>query len=232
MAEFPSGKRQEQPAGVKKELACPKCARTFNYEINLANHVKWHDSSVKDKVFLTPPPPPRPQHEIELMLAPLSSSTINVCILIDGLTCAEISAAREADKVSAEKEKYERGQKLAAEAAHRVRRREAAAEVELEEGRRGSNRRGRYTAKFKLVVLEVFDAINADSSNHQKVQTFEADPRVKSTPYTTVRNCARTLGLARGSCSYRSGGRQRIRFITSAHRSGTRCTQEGQVHRD
>ena len=72
MAEFPSGKRQEQPAGVKKELACPECARNFNYEINLANHVKWHDSSVKDKVFLTPPPPPRPQHEIELMLAPLS----------------------------------------------------------------------------------------------------------------------------------------------------------------
>ena len=69
----------------------------------------------------------------------------------------------------------------------RVRLREAEAEADQGEHRRGSKHRRSYTAKEKLWILGVFDSILEDPMVLLKVATFEADPRAKGTPYTTVK---------------------------------------------
>ena len=66
----------------------------------------------------------------------------------------------------------------------------AAAAAEQEEvkveGRKGSKRRGSYTAKQKLAVLEWYDAVCADPSIKGRIKAFELDHRSKSVPWTTI----------------------------------------------
>eukprot|EP00966_Prymnesium_polylepis_P297433 6871943-Prymnesium_polylepis.1 len=100
-----------------------------------------------------------------------------------GLTIAEAEAKDAAARdAQAEREKNRR-----AERERRERIREAEEAADAGEHRSGSNIRRQYTAKDKVAILEVFDAINADTSILRKVEAFEADPRAKGTPYTTVR---------------------------------------------
>ena len=54
------------------------------------------------------------------------------------------------------------------------------------EGRKGSKRRGSYTAKQKLAVLEWYDAVCADPSIKGRIKAFELDHRSKSVPWTTI----------------------------------------------
>ena len=59
--------------------------------------------------------------------------------------------------------------------------------ADAQENRRGSHRRGSYTARLKLKVLDVFDEVNADITITRKMEAFHADTRAAGTPYTTVR---------------------------------------------
>ena len=64
--------------------------------------------------------------------------------------------------------------------------REAAEAAQKGEFRRGSNARRSYTARQKLKVLEVYDAIWGDPTILRKIPAFNKDPRSMGVPYSTV----------------------------------------------
>ena len=177
MANFPSA-TMKKPAPVVKVLCCPKCARTFNLPINLANHEKWaHDQSVQEKEFHRPPPPPPPPLKFDTKLVAMSPTTVVVSLFIGGNALEDIRAEREREREAREERQKQRDK----EAKRRRELREAETAVNAEERRCGSRRRGSYTARFKLKVLEIFDAVNDDPFCSQKVKTFES--RSHGVPY-------------------------------------------------
>ena len=124
----------------------------------------------------------------------------------------------------------ERERKRSAEADRRLRLREAADAAERQENRRGSNRRGAYTARFKLKVLDVFDEIRANPAIPYKIAAFEADPRSKSTPYSTVKahwaSPADRANISRGAGKEYAASLLRIDKASGIRRQGKYAEME------
>jgi hypothetical protein len=180
---FPTEKQPPPPA-VQKELCCPKCPRTFPTQIGLQNHLKWHPEATREKEFFKPQPaPPAPLTPVEVGFAVDAEGLLTVGFTIEGQTIVEIEAEAAAGRVA----RQERERARSTEADRRLRLRGVEEAADAHEQRRGSKRRGSYTPKEKLRVLEIFDAINDDPQILRKKVTFEADSRAKGTPYTTVR---------------------------------------------
>ena len=175
-------KRAAEELACKQLYRCPKCPRAFPERVALQNHMHIHSESVKefkhnnDRSHLPP---------VTFDTDIADDLTVKLQFRIGGKTYQEMKAAREAADEAAAAALAERQVQMRVESFKRQRMREA--QEEDGEHRRGSHIRRQYTAKDKLRILEVFDAINADPLVLKKVQAFHSDPRATRTPYTTVR---------------------------------------------
>jgi hypothetical protein len=197
---LPSEKESiQQPAGPVKVLGCSKCPMTFSHPIALLNHERSHSADAQPKVFCQPvqPKPPKPPVEvsckIRISVGDGGVARSSVALFIAGRPVAEIAAERaEQEQAQAERQKT-----LKAERDRRQRLRDA----EAQERRGGSARRGAYTAREKLKILDIFDEVRDDPAIKQKVDTFNADKRAKGAPYTTVIKWAKPVERARLSAA-------------------------------
>ena len=178
---FPSERQQAAPA-VVFEFSCNKCARTFSSRLGLENHVLWHSEATKPKEFFTPKPEVI-HDKATICLGVDADGLATVSFLIGSVSIEEI----EADEAASRAAQRERERMRRNESERRVQLREDEAEADQGEHRRGSKHRRSYTVKEKLRILGVFDSILEDPMVLHKVATFEADPRAKGTPYTTVK---------------------------------------------
>ena len=237
---FPS-ENQEGAIAPAATRQCPKCPRTFPTALGLNNHMKWHSDTMKDKLFVPPPPKVLPPVECELRV---QGSTVQICFRVCGRTMEEMQAA----VTAAKREQVERVARKHAESESRAAAREMAGEEDRGEHRHGSKRRGAYTAKMKLKVrppfkptrglrwwphmchsphawqvLEVFDEIRDDASiSGSKITAFEADVRAKGTPYTTAFKWAKPLERARLS----NGRKQGAPPVSPPRRQGAKQPSE------
>ena len=182
----------EAPAA---RFPCSECNRIFPCPLSLRNHAMWHGGSA--------PPIPITQAVLEFEPVPTARVTVGPFSIEGG----SVSFAywchingRPIDDIREEAE-----QKRAAQAARQQRhdsnkRARMAARVAAEaaltagetgdvqvEGRCGSKRRGSYTAKFKLKVLDFYDVIfNDPALGNKKIKSFEADARSRGVPWSTV----------------------------------------------
>ena len=173
--------RQDAPAPpVLKEFCCEQCPRTFSTLTGLRNHTKWHSVEAKPKLF-SPQQPVALPFKIGLRFTVLDGE-LDVGITLDGRDRKEVQ-----EEIAAGLAAQQERQRQRDEEAHRRQRiRDAEAEADRGEHRCGSKRRGSYTAKEKLRILDIFDQIRADTNVLKKVETFNNDLRCKGTPYTTV----------------------------------------------
>ena len=248
---FPS-ENQEGAIAPAATRQCPKCPRTFPTALGLNNHMKWHSDTMKDKLFVPPPPKVLPPVECELRV---QGSTVQICFRVCGRTMEEMQAA----VTAAKREQVERVARKHAESESRAAAREMAGEEDRGEHRHGSKRRGAYTAKMKLKVrppfkptrglrwwphmchsphawqvLEVFDEIRDDASiSGSKITAFEADVRAKGTPYTTAFKWAKPLERARLSTAASKEHRQsllRVDKVPNSRRKGKYPDMEKEVY--
>ena len=165
-----------------KPFECTKCDRRFGCHISLATHIKWHGEMTRDKTKLFVPPPARPIIPVHVGLAIDKDSRVSVELRIGGRCISEIR-----DEVAAAQAVLCEAQaRRRAELKRRERLRDAAAEADQGEHRVGSKRRGSYTAKQKLKVLEFFDAVSNNPAIKRKQETFQNDPRAKGVSWTTI----------------------------------------------
>ena len=146
---------------------------------------------------------------------------------IGGKSLSEIAAKAKARAAAEE----ERAARLLTDAKRRRIVREASAEAESGEHRRGSHLRRQYTFKEKKRILAVFDEINSDPAQLQKVATFHADPRARSTPYTTVRthwaSVEQRANIEKGA--NREYGNSLLRFDTKSRKVGRFAAMETEL---
>ena len=196
MASFPSEQRQLREQA--KSFECTKCLRTFSSRVGLVNHMLWHPSTTRDRVVQGAAPcesEPAPYLSLAFDLCPVTGPgqwlTLSLCL--DGQPVEDILANSAAlARASAEREA-----RLEQEKIRRQQMRDAAAAAAEEDGRCGSKRRGSYTPKQKLALLEIFDKIRDDDTIFRKTEAWLAEKRVAGAPYTTVCKWARPADRAK-----------------------------------
>ena len=210
---------------------CPKCPRTFRSYMAMKNHMMWqHDENVADKIFMPPPPRNLPNVACELSV---EGETVQVCLRIGGLTDKEMLAAVAAGNAANDERDAKR---LAEFTARKIAREKAGLQPGGEddsEYRKGSSRRGSYTAKQKLKQVEVFDALRDDDTIKNIMKAFEADTRTTA-PYTTVLKWTKPIERARISRAASKEHRQsllRIDKNPSSRKKGKYPEMEKELYR-
>ena len=144
-----SKEREETHTSLRQ---CPKCARTFETAVGLNNHVKWHSETVKDKLFT--PRPDLPEVVGCELRVDEETGEVALDISIEGKTRQRVRMEIIEAATAAESARAERVQRQITEAERRRQARETADREQRDEGeqRKGSARRGSFTAKMKLKV--------------------------------------------------------------------------------
>ena len=132
---------EASPPGRK----CPKCPKEFSTSTGLFNHIKWHHPCSQNKLFAPPPPKVLPPVECELCV---EGGDVQVCLRIGGRSLTAIAEAVAAGKRAL----VERDERRAVEAIKRQYARDKASSEDCTENRKGSARRGSFTARMKLKV--------------------------------------------------------------------------------
>ena len=182
MAEFQSEQESAAPPNpLVNQFGCSRCSRVFTCMIALTSHERSHGALLNEKTFFEPKPsPPQPTLSISEWLSIIPTGPASVVVSFAPLheAAAEARAAREVQE--------ERQRQRNVEAQRRNALREAEADVERQEHRRGSNARKSYTARQKQKILKWYDEVRASAEYKNKKRDFEADPRSLGAPYTTV----------------------------------------------
>ena len=144
--------------------------------------MRWHPDSTQPKEFFKPQPVV-PLTPVEIGFSVHADGVVAVSLTLDRLTLQQI----EAEEAETRAAQLERERQWDDEAHRRQNIRDAEGEAEKGEHRRGSKHRRSYTPKEKLRILEIWDDIRADKTITKKIEAFEASPRTKDTPYTTVK---------------------------------------------
>ena len=227
MARF-KREREEPVPEAPKIYSCNKCSKTFATRIGLQNHMPWHSASAKPKFFAEPPPPPPPLMAAEMQVG--EDGLVTLSISVDGQPLEQLLAERAAAEAAAKELRLKRD----AEAHWRQAKREAAEAVDCEERRKGSRVRGSYTATQKVKILEVYDAVWADSHRRPVVEAFESDPGSKGVPYTTVCKWAKDkerAKICRAAAQEAAGERAKslLRIDTSPRNVGKWAEEEKEL---
>ena len=146
---FPSESEVVEESHPAARHTCPKCPKKFTTALGLANHVKWHSETVKDMLMIPPPPKVLPLVECDLAIELGGGNwKVYLDLSIGGRSLRDIS-----DAVAAgEAELAKRAERQTAEAEKRRLSRDKAIAEDQGEQRKGSARRGAYTARMKLQV--------------------------------------------------------------------------------
>ena len=230
MATFSSERDVDEAPAVQHSFSCSKCPKTFDTSQGLTLHARWHTWQTRDKMFK---PVVNPQVKPGLSV---NGSHVALTLRINGRTLEEVAAsAADAEEAAREAETAwaEHAQMRETERKRRQREREAQeADDNSNEHRKGSARRGSYTAKNKLKILEVFDEIMNDDFIKHKVKAFHADQLAENVPYTTACKWAKPAERARLSKAASKEYRQSLLRIDKKNRSkGKYPDMEQEVHR-
>ena len=100
----------EKVEALQAPRQCPKCPKTFTTPVGLHNHLKWHSEAVKDKLFTPLKLRDLPDVETKLSVNE-ETSEVKLTIIIEGLTCEAVRAARDEEVRVGEEQQDLRKQK-------------------------------------------------------------------------------------------------------------------------